>query len=171
MLLLLLYDWLFCWEGGCGRAKGLGGPDAPALRMALALGDGGGSTTPVPEEWLASVLAFLGVAPVCCSDDSSVALSASDCSSGICTFSLGLLAFDWEVSVRAGGGKSIESARLGTVISFCGLGGGGVGLDCGCSGCDSFSRLISNLVSLWLLPMAQCCASRDLESSMGVKIL
>ena len=29
--------------------------------MALALGQGGGRTTPVPEEWLASVLAFRGV--------------------------------------------------------------------------------------------------------------
>ena len=29
--------------------------------MALALGEGGGRTTPVPEEWLASVLAFCGV--------------------------------------------------------------------------------------------------------------
>ena len=32
--------------------------------MALALGEGGGRTTPVPEEWLASVLAFRGVGPV-----------------------------------------------------------------------------------------------------------
>lgn len=32
--------------GGWGRAKGLGGPCAPALRIALALGDGGGKTTP-----------------------------------------------------------------------------------------------------------------------------
>lgn len=29
--------------------------------MALALGEGGGKTTPVPEEWLASLLAFRGV--------------------------------------------------------------------------------------------------------------
>lgn len=63
MLLLLLYELLFACDGGCGRANGLGGPDAPALKIALALGDGGGRTTPVPEEWLASVLAFLGVAP------------------------------------------------------------------------------------------------------------
>ena len=64
MLLLLLYDWLFCCEGGGGLANGFGGPDAPALSMALALGEGGGRTTPVPEEWLASVLAFRGVGPV-----------------------------------------------------------------------------------------------------------
>ena len=51
LLLLLLYDWP-CEgpPGGCGRANGFGGPDAPALRIALALGDGGGKTTPVPEE-------------------------------------------------------------------------------------------------------------------------
>ncbi len=30
--------------GGGGRAKGFGGPDAPADRSALADGDGGGST-------------------------------------------------------------------------------------------------------------------------------
>ena len=50
ILLLLLYELLFCCEGGCGRANGFGGPEAPALRIALALGDGGGRTTPVPEE-------------------------------------------------------------------------------------------------------------------------
>ena len=95
--------------------------------MALALGEGGGRTTPVPEEWLASVLAFLGVAPDWRGDDSPVALSASDCSSGICTFSLGLLALDWAVSVREGGKKSVELVLLGTGASLCGRGGGGVG--------------------------------------------
>ncbi len=34
--------------GGLGRAKGFGGPWAPALKMALALGDGGGRITPDP---------------------------------------------------------------------------------------------------------------------------
>jgi hypothetical protein len=33
--------------GGAGRANGFGGPEAPALNRALALGDGGGSTTPL----------------------------------------------------------------------------------------------------------------------------
>lgn len=32
--------------GGAGRANGFGGPEAPALSRALALGDGGGRTTP-----------------------------------------------------------------------------------------------------------------------------
>jgi hypothetical protein len=37
------------WETGCGRAKGFGGPDAPAESRAEADGEGGGSTT--PDEW------------------------------------------------------------------------------------------------------------------------
>lgn len=46
-------------DGGGGRAKGLGGPWAPALRMELLLGfavegDGAGKTT--PEEWFVSEL-------------------------------------------------------------------------------------------------------------------
>jgi hypothetical protein len=48
ILLLLLYALLF-WlavPGGGGRAKGFGGPVAPALRIAPADGDGGGRTTP-----------------------------------------------------------------------------------------------------------------------------
>ncbi len=36
-------------EGGGGRAKGFGGPEAPALRRAEADGEGGGRTT--EEEW------------------------------------------------------------------------------------------------------------------------
>lgn len=46
----LLDGWLFD-AGGGGRAKGLGGPWAPALSKADAEGDGGGRTT---VEWLAS---------------------------------------------------------------------------------------------------------------------
>lgn len=55
--------------------------------MALALGDGGGNTT--PEEWLASVLALAGVPPAVPADcrgedsDPAVALPPSDCSLGI----------------------------------------------------------------------------------------
>ena len=33
-------------DTGWGRAKGFGGPDAPAERRAEADGDGGGRTTP-----------------------------------------------------------------------------------------------------------------------------
>ena len=36
----------FVLIGGAGRAKGFGGPCAPALRRAPAEGDGGGRTTP-----------------------------------------------------------------------------------------------------------------------------
>jgi hypothetical protein len=79
--------------GGCGRANGLGGPDAPALSSELALGDGGGKST--PEEWDASVLVRAGVAPVVVppdsllGEDSAVALPPSECSLGIWTLSLG----------------------------------------------------------------------------------
>lgn len=46
----VLEVWL-CWETGwCGLAKGLGGPEAPAERRAEAEGEGGGRTTPEPEE-------------------------------------------------------------------------------------------------------------------------
>jgi hypothetical protein len=88
MLLLLLYAESFRFgalPGGGGRAKGLGGPDAPALNRALAEGDGGGKTT--PDEWLVSELPFAGVAVVFApdsrGDDSAVALPPSDCSLGI----------------------------------------------------------------------------------------
>lgn len=91
MLLLLLYAllfWLPVLVGGGGLAKGFGGPCAPALSRALALGDGGGRTT--PDEWLASVLPLAGVPPVVSPDsrgeDSAVALPPSDGSLGICTF-------------------------------------------------------------------------------------
>ena len=54
------YEPLFC--GGGGRAKGLGGPVAPADMREFALGEGGGRTT--PDECEASVLVRAGVAPV-----------------------------------------------------------------------------------------------------------
>lgn len=76
--------------GGAGRAKGLGGPVAPALIKEFALGDGGGKTTP---EECVSVLVRAGVAPVVpesLGDDSAVWLPLSDCSLGICSMSRGL---------------------------------------------------------------------------------
>lgn len=49
-MLFLFSEYAFVfWElelGTGGLAKGLGGPEAPALRTALADGDGGGSTIP-----------------------------------------------------------------------------------------------------------------------------
>jgi hypothetical protein len=80
--LRLPYELLF--DGGGGRAKGFGGPVAPALINEFALGDGGGKTT--PEEWDPSVPVRAGVAPVVpesFGDESAVALPASDCSLGI----------------------------------------------------------------------------------------
>ena len=69
---------------------------------------------------------FAGVAPDCWGEDSAVALSASDCSSGIWTLSLGLFAFDCAVLVRDGGGNSDELDLRGAGLSFCGLAGGGM---------------------------------------------
>ena len=100
--------------------------------MALALGDGGGNTT--PEEWLASVLALAGVSPKvpadCRGEDSAVALPPSDCSLGIWTVNRGLAAENFPLLVRDGGWISPEvdavcvRARAGTPR---GLGGGGLG--------------------------------------------
>ena len=74
-------------DGGGGRANGFGGPVAPALSSVLALGDGGGSTTPL---WpcsrfgVSAVPAGFGdVAAVC------LAASSSSCSLGISTLSRG----------------------------------------------------------------------------------
>ena len=76
----------FVLIGGAGRAKGFGGPCAPALRRALAEGEGGGRTT------LSVGGAAVGWAvAVSLSADSP---SPSDCSLGICTLSRGLLASD-----------------------------------------------------------------------------
>ena len=76
------------------------------------------------------------------------------------------------MSERDGGRKSEELVLLGAGVSLCDLDGGGVGLEaCGASAWVSFSRLMSGLTSFELLPMPQCWASRDLLSSIGVKIL
>jgi hypothetical protein len=115
MSLRLPYELLF--EGGGGRAKGLGGPVAPALSRELALGDGGGRTT--PEECDASVLRP-GVAPVVpesFGDESAVALPASECSLGICTLNLGLLSPMRRLFVLDGGGmvgiEEVDCVRCG----------------------------------------------------------
>lgn len=77
--------------GGGGRAKGFVGPVAPALKRALALGEGGGSTTPEPDDGAPSVAPalvdpvppevpdFLGEEPPV----SPVVLPPSECSLGI----------------------------------------------------------------------------------------
>ena len=123
--------------GGAGRAKGLGGPWAPALRRAEAEaeGEGGGRTTPVfpppgpevppeVEDWeceLSAVVFLLeGLGGVVEEGRGEVSLSASERSSGIWTLSCGRLAEDW-LSTREGGGNSAEAA---VVVRF-GTGGGG----------------------------------------------
>lgn len=109
----------------------MGGPDAPALRRALALGEGGGRTT--PEECDPSVPALReGCVPVAsvdsCGDESAVWLPPSEGSSGICSANLGLLAFSCALLVRDGGVKAStednEAFRfLLCVLARCGGGG------------------------------------------------
>ena len=92
-----------------------------------------------------------------CRGEEAVALSASDCSSGIWTLSLGLFALDWAVLDRDGRGNSIEFVRLGTGASLCNL-DEDVGFEAWirASDCGSCSRLISDLGSVVLLPIPQC---------------
>lgn len=103
---------------------------------------------------------FAGVSLVVTADgrgEEAVALSASDCSSGIWTLSLGLFAFDWAVFDRDGGGNSTEFVLLGTGASLCDL-DEDVSFEAWfrISDCVSFSRLISDLGSVVLLPIPQC---------------
>ena len=163
--------------GGGGRAKGFGGPVAPALRSEFADGDGGGRTT--PDECEASVLRA-GVAPEIESlgDESAVALPPSECSLGICTRSLGLFLSICKLFVRLGGAiggtDEVDCVRRGGC-------GGGCGLETlgGCRGwallgwrrdmaatsidCDRFSCLIAwiSLRGGIILLLPQCAASMD----------
>ena len=122
--------------GGGGRAKGFGGPVAPALRREFADGEGGGRTT--PDECEASVLRA-GVAPEIESlgDESAVALPPSDCSLGIWTRNLGLFLSICRLFVRVGGAiggtDEVDWVRRGGC-------GGGCGLDIfgGCRACAPF---------------------------------
>jgi len=85
--------------GGAGRANGFGGPVAPALSKAPALGDGGGRTTPA----CPSRIGVICAAAVAWGDVSPVALSSPESSFGICTFSLGRLGSACTLFVRLGG--------------------------------------------------------------------
>ena len=86
-----------------------------------------------------------------------MALSASDFSSGIWTLSLGLFSLDWAVFDRDGGGNSVELVLRGTGASLCNLDeDAGFGGWIRTSDWVSFSRLISGLGSVLLLPMPQC---------------
>lgn len=66
--------------GGGGRAKGFGGPDAPALINALAEGDGGGRTT---AEWPPSLAGVKAEFLTLLGDEPAVPLPASEFSLGI----------------------------------------------------------------------------------------
>ena len=86
--------------GGAGLANGFGGPCAPALSSAPALGLGGGRTTPC-------VRCPPGVTPGCgvfASSNADAVPSPSDCSAGICKFNFGRFASEWFVFCLVGGG-------------------------------------------------------------------
>lgn len=117
---------LFCLFGGIfGRANGLVGPVAPALRTAPALalrGDGAGRT--IPDEWLLSVVPALAgvvelVLAVSLGEDSAVVLPApSDASPGIWTVKRGLLASGWKLLIL-GEGSTPETPDVEAVRSCC----------------------------------------------------
>jgi hypothetical protein len=85
----LLFPKLPLVAGGGGLAKGFGGPVAPALIIAPALGDGGGRTGPWPGSRI-GVSMFAGSRSM----EVSAVFSSSEVSKGICTFSLGRLTSD-----------------------------------------------------------------------------
>lgn len=94
----------FVLMGGAGRAKGFGGPWAPAERRVPALGDGGGKTTP----WCCwpppapPAVVVPGCEELMSSCAEAVPASSPDCSLGICTFKRGRLASDWFVFALVG---------------------------------------------------------------------
>lgn len=152
---------------GGGLANGFGGPVAPAERSADADGEGGGRTT--PDECFELELPLAGVAPECRGDEaSSAALSASEASLGICTFSLGLgpPVFELLVPEREGGTIS------GILVEFC----------CGCGiwlgGLDplalvaiSGGAILYGFTSSRESVKPKCAANTDPRSSIGVKML
>lgn len=177
---------------GCGRAKGLGGPVAPADRAPAEMGgwvvegDGGGRTT--PEECESSRLEFCDVASLAVAvvprgePESLVALPASD-SSGICTFKRGREMLPTRRLLDREGGVKVVSGMVPkdpfrlTCDCICVLirwrDGGEFGLlpldtlptsiDCDLPGVSDFGG--SGLKA------ARCCDRIDRFSSMGVKML
>lgn len=104
--------------GGAGRAKGFGGPWAPAERRAPADGEGGGRTTRPVCCW---PFGLLGLEILVSSGASSaVPPSSPDCSLGIWTLSLGLFASDWLVLLRVGARTCGTAGTLSVRCMGCG---------------------------------------------------
>lgn len=185
-LLLLLFDGGGAWDTGCGRAKGLGGPEAPAERRADAEGDGGGSTTPevcgseLPRPFFWALDAAW---PLDRGLESPAGLPASDGSSGICTFNTGRLPPGiWAELARDGGlHPSMEEMEMLRFLSWvCARAGGGGELpvvvrvtaptSTDCARWKAFGSRSPRLGSREC-DVAQCCDRMDLDSSIGVKML
>lgn len=170
--------------GGCGRANGLGGPDAPADSIVEVDGDGGGRTTPPCSPFLRGSEDPDPALGECGEVESTVAdPPPSEGSSGICTFRTGRFppALSCALFVRDGGVKfsGTEDMEDMEILRFllciwARLGGGGdevfsrpialVSTDC--------ARLLSvRAASVCDVELAQCCERIDRLSSMGVKIL
>lgn len=130
MLPVLLEFCEFCefCDTGCGRAKGLGGPDAPAERRADAEGEGGGRTTPETDGWS---FRCAGAAFVAEWGEES-ALPPSEAPSGICTVRTGRFVPPTEaLFVRGGGAKLLSDAADIEALRFLG--------DC-CGGLDDLEE-------------------------------
>jgi hypothetical protein len=186
LLLLLLVE--LC-DTGCGRANGLGGPEAPALRSADAEGEGGGRTTLVvcsfPGPFLrgATFVEERGEEL-----ESAVLLPPSEGSSGIWTFNTGLLPPpppNGAELVRDGGVKpscmeDVEDMETWRFLwCVCERGGGEGGLVPFLATAPTSTDWERSLdVALSLLGFsaftadeAQCCERIDRLSSMGVNML
>lgn len=181
--LLALRDALF-WPaviGTAGRAKGLGGPCAPALNIALADGEGAGRTT---AEWPGSELPLAGVATVLPESLGDVELAVtlvSDCSLGICKLSCGR-----RLLLRDDGTDDSDWVRCGCDCCDWGSGrtlpltgsgwerewGGGAGTVFAGSSGVSASDLsgVSAFGDSAVGPKPNCLARMDLRSSIGVYI-
>lgn len=81
----------FVLIGGAGRAKGFGGPWAPALRSVLVDGDGGGRTTCEGGPCCCVPVAVCSC-EVLAASESAVCASSPEASLGICTFRRGRFA-------------------------------------------------------------------------------
>lgn len=153
--------------GGGGRAKGFGGPWAPALNIAPAEGDGGGKTTPEPPF---SALVFAGVEdllPEESRDDSAVALPPpSECSLGICTFNCGR--FDGNGPLLVRDGLDSDPERGASVAALTGI---DLELEKPCGSGSTLREWVFRGGSYVGAPAPKWRASTDPRSSIGVKML